>query len=119
MRWFDLVADDLYWRDLLDWLKSPFTLADRAGKANEIAAFEQAVRAAGALQGARAFRRAIGEVDAGEVGAGEVSAGGVGRGEVGTGEGVTRGARAGAREILALIETQVQVARRASARLAA
>jgi len=60
MRWFDLVADDLYWRDLLDWLKSPFTLADRAGKANEIAAFEQAVRATGALQGARAFHRPCG-----------------------------------------------------------
>jgi len=30
MRWYDLVADDLYWRDLLDWLKSSFTLSEPA-----------------------------------------------------------------------------------------
>ncbi len=59
MRWFDLVADDLYWRDLLDWLKSPFTLAHRADKAHEVALIERAIRAASTLQGARAIRRAV------------------------------------------------------------
>ena len=41
MRWFDLVIDDLYWRDLLDWLKSRFTLAERADKAAEVALIER------------------------------------------------------------------------------
>ncbi len=44
MRWYDLVADDLYWRDLLDWLKSSFTLSGRPDKAQEILAFERAIR---------------------------------------------------------------------------
>jgi ATP-dependent helicase/nuclease subunit B len=59
MRWYDLVADDLYWRDLLDWLKSAFTLSGRAKKAQEVAFFERAIRAGGALQGAGAIRRAL------------------------------------------------------------
>jgi ATP-dependent helicase/nuclease subunit B len=59
MRWFDLVADDLYWRDLLDWLKSPFTLAGRVDKAAEVALIERAIRAGSTLQGARAIRRAL------------------------------------------------------------
>jgi len=59
MRWYDLVADDLYWRDLLDWLKSGFTLAGRPNKAQEVAFFERAIRAGGALQGAGAIRRAL------------------------------------------------------------
>jgi ATP-dependent helicase/nuclease subunit B len=59
MRWFDLVADDLYWRDLLDWLKSSFTLAGRPNKAAEADAIERAIRADGALQGARAIRGAL------------------------------------------------------------
>jgi ATP-dependent helicase/nuclease subunit B len=61
MRWYDLVVDDLYWRDLLDWLKSGFTLAGRPAKADEAALFERAIRAAGALQGAGAIRRALAE----------------------------------------------------------
>jgi len=79
MRWYDLVADDLYWRDLLDWLKSGFTLAGRTDKAQEVAFFERAIRAAGALQGAGAIRRALADraarapEEAGEAGgAGEV-----------------------------------------------
>jgi ATP-dependent helicase/nuclease subunit B len=59
MRWYDLVADDLYWRDLLDWLKSGFTLAGRPDKAREVAFVERAIRAGGALQGAGAIRRAL------------------------------------------------------------
>ena len=45
MRWYDLAADDLYWRDLLDWLKSTFTLAGRPNKAHETFVFERAIRA--------------------------------------------------------------------------
>ena len=53
MRWYDLVADDFYWRDLLDWLKSSFTLSGRTNKAQEIQAFEHAIRASGALDETR------------------------------------------------------------------
>ena len=63
MRWYDLVADDFYWRDLLDWLKSSFTLSGRTNKAQEIQAFEHAIRASGALQGARAMRLALAALD--------------------------------------------------------
>jgi ATP-dependent helicase/nuclease subunit B len=59
MRWFDLVADDLYWRDLLDWLKSSFTLVDRPAKVAEVALLERALRADGVVQGAVALRRAL------------------------------------------------------------
>jgi ATP-dependent helicase/nuclease subunit B len=93
MRWYDLVADDLYWRDLLDWLKSTFTLNGRPSKAQEIFAFERAIRAGGALQGARAVRRALGALSDGHA--------------------------AGAREVLALIEAQAQKARRAGPTLVA
>ena len=97
MRWFDLVADNLYWRDLIDWLKSPFTLSGRADKAGEIGYFERAIRAGGTLQGAAAMRRALAAAE--------------------------RGASAddvkGAREILALIEAQMAVTRRAWPTLAA
>ena len=61
MRWLDLVRDDFYWRDLLDWLKSSFTLADRAGKAHEVAVIERAIRSSGVVQGAQAIRRALTE----------------------------------------------------------
>jgi ATP-dependent helicase/nuclease subunit B len=94
MRWFDLVADDLYWRDVLDWLKSSFTLNGRPDKAREIAAIERAIRAGGAVQGVRAIRRALDELPAAD-GDGEVAA-----------------ERAGAREVLALIETQARASRR-------
>ena len=93
MRWFDLVADDSYWRDLLDWLKSPFTLADRGGKAREVALIERAIRAEGVIQGTRAVRRALSDID---------------------GESAD-----GAREVLALIDAQVQRARRAGSTPAA
>jgi ATP-dependent helicase/nuclease subunit B len=59
MRWYDLIADDLYWRDLLDWLKSSFTLVDRPGKAADIALLEHALRTHGVVQGAGALRRAL------------------------------------------------------------
>jgi ATP-dependent helicase/nuclease subunit B len=85
MRWFDLVQDDLYWRDLLDWLKSSFTLADRSAKAREVALLEHAIRAGGAVQGAQAMRRALAEVGA----AGDEC-------------------RDGAQEVLGLIEARMQ-----------
>ncbi|HRK57677.1 MAG TPA: hypothetical protein PLQ67_09175, partial [Burkholderiaceae bacterium] len=37
MRWLDLLSDQFYWRDVLDWLKSSFTLAQRPDKATEVA----------------------------------------------------------------------------------
>lgn len=85
VRWLDLVADDLYWRDLLDWIKSSFTLADRPDKAAAIEALERAIRAKGALQGAPAIRGALAERAAGRA----------------------------ALDVLAAIEAQAQAARRA------
>jgi ATP-dependent helicase/nuclease subunit B len=99
MRWYDLVADDLYWRDLLDWLKSTFTLAGRPNKAQEVAAFERAIRAAGALQGAGAVRRAL-VAEAARDAADD--------------EGI-----AGAREVLDRLAAQMQTAQRAGPTLAA
>ena len=99
MRWYDLVADDLYWRDLLDWLKSTFTLAGRPNKAQEVAVFERAIRASGALQGAGPIRRALLEegarlsADADEI--------------------------AGAGELLHLLAEQMQAAQQAGPTLAA
>jgi ATP-dependent helicase/nuclease subunit B len=72
MRWLDVVADDLYWRDLLDWSKSSFTLYGYAGKPEVVSVFEQAIRGGGALQGVRAMRRALLDVDAGDSGAVEL-----------------------------------------------
>ena len=66
MRWYDLVADDLYWRDLLDWLKSNFTLSGRLDKSHEVDRIERAIRAAGALQGAKSIRRALASHASGE-----------------------------------------------------
>ena len=99
MRWYDLVADDLYWRDLLDWLKSTFTLAGRPNKAQEVAAFERAIRAGGALQGAGAVRRAL---------AAEAARDAAAAGEI-----------AGARDVLDLLAGQMQAAQRAGPTLAA
>lgn len=92
MRWYDLAADDLYWRDVLDWLKSTFTLAGRADKAHEVFIFERAIRAGGVLQGARAMRRAIDDL----------------------GKDLGEASVAGAFQVLALIEAQVLATQRAS-----
>ena len=97
MRWYDLVADDFYWRDLLDWLKSSFTLSGRTNKAQEIQAFERAIRASGALQGARAMRLALAALDR---------------------DGTSPPA-AGAREVLGLLEEQARAMRRTAPTLAA
>lgn len=97
MRWYDLVADDLYWRDLLDWLKSTFTLADRPHKAREAAFIERAIRAEGVLQGAVPIRRAMAARAARDDEA---------------------GGAAGAREVLDLIAAQAQAMRRAPGTLA-
>ena len=102
MRWYELVADDLYWRDVLDWLKSPFTLAGRPGKAGEVAALERAIRSGGAVQGARAIRRALDDAWARDGDAGEPPAG-----------------HAGAREVLALIQAQAQASLRGGPTLGA
>ena len=96
MRWYDLVADDLYWRDLLDWLKSNFTLAGRSDKAQVIHVLERAIRREGAVQGLRAMRLALAE-----------------RGRVDSPEQV-----ASAQVVLDLLESQLQAARRAEPTLA-
>lgn len=98
MRWFDVVADDFYWRDVLDWLKSTFTLADRPHKAKEIAVFEHAVRAAGALQGANAMRAALQTMNVNEQ---------------------DGAAHSGALEILSVLHTQAQRSARAGPSVAA
>lgn len=97
MRWYDLVADDFYWRDLLDWLKSSFTLSGRTSKAQETQAFERAIRSGGVLQGARAIRLALAALDR-DGGSPSV---------------------AGAREVLGLLEAQASIMRRAAPTLAA
>ncbi len=98
MRWYDLVADDLYWRDLLDWLKSSFTLSDRPDKAQEILAFERAIRTRGVLQGARAIRLALAE---------ELRHAG------------SSAPAAGALQVLVLLEGQIRAIRNAGPTLAA
>jgi len=97
MRWLDLVADDVYWRDLLDWLKSPFTLVDRDGKSHEVAIIERAIRMSSTLQGARAIRRALASLAERDAAAETQSA----------------------TDLLSLIETQAQLAQRAGPTLAA
>src|SRR4030095_11098650 len=92
MRWFDLVANRLYWRDLLDWLRSPFTLADRPDKLREIATIERAIRSSSVVQGADAIDRAI--VELGRSGAVEEMH--------------------GARAVIAMLRSQVDSARRAA-----
>lgn len=99
MRWYDLVEGDLYWRDLLDWLKSPFALAQRPGKAAEVGAIERAVRASGTLQGPSAMLRAVAALAARN--ASDVPA------------------CDGARELLQQLDAQVQIARRTPAGLSA
>ena len=99
MRWYDLVDGDLYWRDLLDWLKSPFTLRQRPYKDAEVGVIERAIRANGALQGASAMQRALAAVVARDEG--------------------EAAACAGARELLQQLAEQVQLARRAPPGLSA
>jgi ATP-dependent helicase/nuclease subunit B len=97
MRWYDLVADDLYWRDLLDWLKSNFTLSGRSDKAGVIQTFERAIRREGAVQGARGLQLALAEL--GRVTPPELLA--------------------GAREVLDVLVAQRRAAHRAEQELAA
>jgi ATP-dependent helicase/nuclease subunit B len=92
MRWHDVVADDLYWRDLLDWLKSNFTLSGRPDKSHEVDRIERSIRAAGALQGAKSIRRALANHGSGEA----------------------REHGAGALEVIALVESQAQATRRSA-----
>ncbi len=95
MRWYDLVIDDLYWRDLIDWLKSPFTLAGRADKAHEVTLIERAIRAGGTLQGVRAIRHALAMLAASEAIDGK-----------------------GADDLIQLIDAQARLAQRPGATLA-
>lgn len=51
MRLFDLGATGFHHRDLLDWLKSPFTLQGFAGKAFLVETIEKVIRSRGIVQG--------------------------------------------------------------------
>ncbi len=58
-RWFALLQDDCYHRDLLDFLKSPYVLADvePATRRRAVAELEQAVRRKGVVEGLARFVR--------------------------------------------------------------
>jgi len=51
MRLFDLGANGFHHRDLLDWLKSPFTLHGFAGKAYLVETIEKVIRSRGIVEG--------------------------------------------------------------------
>src|SRR5439155_2097682 len=51
MRLFDLSANGFHHRDLLDWLKSPFTLHGFSGKAFLVESIEKVIRARAIVQG--------------------------------------------------------------------
>ena len=51
MRLFDLAANGFHHRDLLDWLKSPFTLSGVSGKGYLVETIEKVVRSRGIVQG--------------------------------------------------------------------
>jgi ATP-dependent helicase/nuclease subunit B len=51
MRWLDLALDGFHHRDLLDWLKSPFTLHGVPGKRRLVETVEKAIRRHGVVQG--------------------------------------------------------------------
>lgn len=54
-----LVADDCYYQDLLDLLKSPFVFADldRVARLEQVAELEAAIRANGAVEGMTRYQR--------------------------------------------------------------
>ncbi|TCS71865.1 ATP-dependent helicase/nuclease subunit B [Sulfuritortus calidifontis] len=58
-RWFGLLQDDCYYRDLLDFLKSPFVFADLAPKVlpAAVAELELALRRAGVVEGWGRFQQ--------------------------------------------------------------
>ncbi len=64
MRLLDLGANGFHHRDLLDWLKSPFTLAGVAQKAYLIEIVERVVRTRGIVGGLGALLLALGEPNA-------------------------------------------------------
>jgi len=60
MRWIDVVLSDFLVADLLDWLRSPFTLAHRQDKANLVACVAAELFEQGVVGGMRAVRAALG-----------------------------------------------------------
>lgn len=115
MRWLDVVSDELYWRDVLDWLKSAFTFADRPNKAREVAALERAIRTGGAVQGVHAMLGALDAALARAGGAAE-SADSVESAEP---ERTDLADLAGARELLTVLDRQARGAARGSVALGA
>ncbi|SPE23943.1 conserved hypothetical protein [Burkholderiales bacterium] len=59
MRWLDVVISDFQHRELLDWLRSPFTLADRHNKAPMVASMASALLEDGVAGGMQAVRTAV------------------------------------------------------------
>jgi len=59
MRWLDVVISDFQHRELLDWLRSPFTLADRPNKASLVASIASALLEEGIAGGMQAVRAAV------------------------------------------------------------
>ncbi|NWG87627.1 MAG: PD-(D/E)XK nuclease family protein [Hydrogenophilaceae bacterium] len=64
-RWFSLLQDDCYYRDLLDFLKSPYVFADlpAADLQQTVAALELALRRAGVVEGWTRFQRLARQAD--------------------------------------------------------
>jgi ATP-dependent helicase/nuclease subunit B len=67
MRWLDALASDFYYRDLLDFLKSPFSLAGWEGRREALFALEQGVRRHGIVSGLGHYQRLAEEAEAGPV----------------------------------------------------
>lgn len=65
MRLLDLGANGFHHRDLLDWLKSPFTLGGAPQKAYLVEVVERVIRGRGIVAGLGALQLALGETRAG------------------------------------------------------
>ncbi|HEU0200198.1 MAG TPA: hypothetical protein VFR86_07160, partial [Burkholderiaceae bacterium] len=65
MRLFDLTGNHCYYRDLLDWLKSPFSLHGEPHKAHGVEAIEKAIRRQRVIQGLGAIFSALAEAPGG------------------------------------------------------
>jgi len=63
MRWLDLASDDFRMRDLLDWLRSPFALADRAERRATARLLDRLAHSGPIFGGLRAIERALARLD--------------------------------------------------------
>jgi len=63
MRWLDLASEDFRVRDLLDWLRSPFALADHAGRHATARLLDRLASSGPIVGGLRAIERALARLD--------------------------------------------------------